>query len=94
MKCILMLILFSYYRSHGNYIAASAAFMAFNWDTEGKNLAVLPLGSKGRKPRSDVPLIYAHSEFVTDFKFSPFDDGLLATASQDLSVNIVKDHFL
>ena len=37
--------------------------------------------------QAHVPLIHAHSEFVTDFAFSPFDDGLLATGSQDLSVS-------
>ena len=37
------------YRSHGNFIAASAAYMAFNWDTNGSNLAVLPLDTKGRQ---------------------------------------------
>jgi hypothetical protein len=31
-------------------------------------------------------MIYAHADFVTDFKFSPFDDGLLATGSNDTLV--------
>ncbi len=75
------------YRSHGNFIAASAAYVAFNWDTHGSNLAVLPLDTKGRQNKAKVPLVYAHSEMVTDFQFSPFDDGLLATGSQDLTVN-------
>ena len=76
------------YKSHGNFIAASAAYMAFNWETQGSNLAVLPIDAKGRQSKSSVPLIYAHSDFVTDFQFSPFDDGLLATGSQDLTVSI------
>ena len=61
--------------------------MAFNWDAQGSNLAVLPLDTKGRQTKSNIPLIFAHSDFVTDFQFSPFDDGLLATASQDLTVS-------
>ena len=61
--------------------------MAFNWDVQGSNLAVLPLDCKGRKNKANVPLIFAHSDFVTDFQFSPFDDGLLATGSQDLTVS-------
>ena len=77
----------NYFRSHGNFIAASAAYMAFNWDAQGSNLAVLPLDTKGRQTKSNIPLIFAHSDFVTDFQFSPFDDGLLATASQDLTVS-------
>jgi len=75
------------YRSHGNFIAASAAFVAFNWDIQGSNLAVLPLETKGRQNKATIPLIYAHADFVTDFQFSPFDDGLLATGSQDLTVS-------
>ena len=74
------------YMSHGNFISASAAYMAFNWDTHGTNLAVLPIDTKGRQNKTAVPLIYAHPEFVTDFQFSPFDDGLLATGSVDATV--------
>jgi len=76
------------YRSHGNFIAASAAFMAFNWDTVGSKVAVLPLDTKGRQNKDGVPLIFAHTDFVTDIQFSPFDDGLLATGSQDLTVKL------
>ena len=75
------------FMSHGNFIAASAAYMAFNWDIHGSNLAILPIGIKGRQNKGKVPLIYAHSDFVTDFAFSPFDDGLLATGSQDSTVS-------
>lgn len=76
------------YRSHGNFIAASAAFMAFNWDVQGSNLAVLPINAQGRQNKSSVPLIYAHSDMVTDFQFSPFDDGLLASGSQDSTIKL------
>jgi WD40 repeat protein len=37
---------------------------------------------------SQVPLLQAHSGVVTDFQFSPFDDCLLATGSEDLSVRL------
>jgi len=76
------------YRSHGNFISASAAFMAFNWDAVGAKVAVLPLDTKGRQNKDAVPLIFAHTDFVTDLQFSPFDDGLLATGSQDLTVKL------
>lgn len=33
------------YQTYGNNIAASAKFMAFNWDHAGSSLAVLPIGS-------------------------------------------------
>lgn len=76
------------YRSHGNFISASAAFMAFNWDAVGAKVAVLPLDTKGRQNKDAVPQIFAHTDFVTDIQFSPFDDGLLATGSQDLTVKL------
>ena len=77
----------NFFFSFSTSLAASAAFMAFNWEVNGSNLGVLPLNTKGRQIKSNMPLIYAHSDFVTDFQFSPFDDGLLATASQDLTVS-------
>ena len=61
--------------------------MAFNWDAVGAKVAVLPLDTKGRQNKDAVPLIFAHTDFVTDLQFSRFDDGLLATGSQDLTVS-------
>ena len=78
------------YRGRGNLISASAAFTAFNWEAQGSSLAVLPLSTRGRVNKAAVPLLHAHSDFVTDFCFSPFDDGLLATGSQDLTVRQIK----
>ena len=75
------------HHSCGNFISASAAFIAFNWDVLGSSLAVLPLDTRGRPDKAAVPRIDGHSQLVTDFAFSPFDDGLLATGSQDLSVS-------
>lgn len=75
------------YQTYGNNIAASAKFMAFNWDHVGSSVAVLPLDDSGRKSKI-MPLLHAHSDTVTDMDFSPFDDGLLATGSQDCSVKL------
>ncbi|XP_044254931.1 coronin-7 isoform X2 [Tribolium madens] len=75
------------YQTYGNNIAASAKFMAFNWDHAGSSLAVLPLDDSGRKSKL-MPLLHAHSDTVTDLEFSPFHDGLLATGSQDCLVKI------
>ncbi|XP_059474037.1 coronin-7 [Neocloeon triangulifer] len=75
------------YQSYGNSIAASAAFMAFNVDHNGSNLAVLPIDDCGRKSKT-MPLLHAHSDTVTDMAFSPFHDGLLVTGSQDCLVKI------
>ncbi|XP_043509239.1 coronin-7 isoform X2 [Frieseomelitta varia] len=75
------------YQTYGNNIAASAAFMAFNVDHNGSNLAVLPLEDCGRKSKT-MPLLHAHADTVTDMDFSPFHDGLLATGSQDCLVKL------
>ncbi|XP_060530155.1 coronin-7 isoform X2 [Cylas formicarius] len=75
------------YQTYGNNIKASAKFMAFNWDHVGSSLAVLPLDDCGRKGKL-MPLLHAHSDTVTDMDFSPFDDGMLATGSQDCLVKI------
>jgi coronin-7 len=70
------------YQTYGNNIAASASFMAFPWEHAGSSLAVLPIDDCGRKSKT-MPLLHAHTDTVTDLAFSPFDDGLLATGSQD-----------
>lgn len=73
------------YQTYGNNIAASAAFMAFNWEHAGSSLAVLKLDDAGRKSKN-MPLLHGHTDTVTDLHFSPFHDGLLATGSQDCLV--------
>lgn len=80
------------YQTYGNNIAASAAFMAFNWEHSGSSVAVLPLDDCGRKSKT-MPLLHGHTDTVTDLKFSPFHDGLLATASQDCLVSSHSGYF-
>lgn len=60
--------------------------MAFPWEHTGSSLAVLPLDDCGRKSKN-MPLLHGHTDTVTDLHFSPFHDGLLATASQDCLVS-------
>jgi len=78
------------YHSCGNFIGASSAYIAFNWDTLGSSLAVLPLNTTGRPDKASIPRIDAHTQIVTDFSFSPFDDGLIATGSQDQTIKVWK----
>jgi coronin-7 len=70
------------YQTFGNNIAASASFMAFPWEHTGSSLCVLPIDDCGRKSKT-MPLLHAHTDTITDLAFSSFDDGLLATGSQD-----------
>lgn len=92
MKCVICLYILSVgsYQTYGNNIAASAAFMAFNWEHAGSSLAVLPLDDCGRKSKN-MPLLHGHTDTVTDLHFSPFHDGLLATGSQDSLVSVHTD---
>ena len=48
---------------------------------------VLPLDAVGRQNKK-VPTVYAHSDFLTDMCWSPFDDDLLATCSNDGSLKL------
>ena len=50
-------------------------------------MAVLPIDDFGRKSKT-MPLLHAHTDTVTDLEFSPFHDGILATASQDCLVKV------
>ncbi|KFB41792.1 AGAP000930-PA-like protein [Anopheles sinensis] len=75
------------YQTYGNNIAASAAFIAFNWEHVGSSVAVLPLTYNGRKGKA-LPLLQAHYDTVSYLDFSPFHDGLLATGSHDCSVKV------
>lgn len=53
----------------------------------GGSLGLLPLTDSGRKNKTTLPMIHGHSDLVTDFDFSPFDDSLLATCSSDTTVS-------
>ncbi|KAL1434831.1 hypothetical protein MTO96_001722 [Rhipicephalus appendiculatus] len=75
-------------QSFGNHIKASALHKVFSVDNRGGgSLGVLPLDDTGKKSKN-CPLLHAHSEFITDFEFCPYDDGLLATCSHDATIKI------
>ena len=54
----------------------------------GSSIAILPLTASGRPDKSAIARVDGHSEMVTDFAFSPFDDGLMVTGSQDQTVKL------
>ncbi|XP_075733806.1 coronin-7 isoform X3 [Rhipicephalus microplus] len=75
-------------QSFGNHIKASALHKVFSVDSRGGgSLGVLSLEDTGKKSKN-CPLLHAHSEFITDFEFCPYDDGLLATCSHDATIKI------
>lgn len=74
--------------SFGNHIKASASVVSFNVELEGQgNLGVVPLNDFGSKCKK-VPILHAHSGFITDFDFCPYDDFILATGSEDCHVKL------
>lgn len=74
--------------SCGNFVTVSAKHIAFNVESGvGGCAGILPINTVGRRNHK-VPTIYAHSEFLTDMAFSPFDDDLLATCSHDGTIKL------
>ncbi|XP_078096606.1 coronin-7 [Mustelus asterias] len=74
--------------SYGNHIKSSCAFIAFNTNSAGGgSLGILPLET-GNQDKQQVSELHCHADLVTDFDFSPFDDGLLATCSADVMVKL------
>jgi WD40 repeat protein len=72
-------------------VEASSKFIAVNWNSPAATLGVLPVEQVGKR-KGDPYVINAHSGQLADFKFSPFDDGLLATGAinDDAAVNLWK----
>jgi len=70
-----------------NYCAVNSQFLAVCWQTGGGGAAaVLPLKTTGKL--GEVALMEGHSAPVLDVAFSPFNDYILATASEDSTVKI------
>jgi coronin-1B/1C/6 len=51
------------------------------------SVGVIPLDKPGKR-QGGVPMIHAHTARVVDLHFSPFNDNLLATGSEDCSVKV------
>jgi len=64
-------------------IRANSQYLAVPWATPG-TLCVVPLNTPGAVDRDNLPLISQNDEAsVNAFAFHPFDNHLVATASQD-----------
>ncbi|PKU34900.1 hypothetical protein llap_14795 [Limosa lapponica baueri] len=71
--------------SCGNHVKASCRWIAFNAESAGV-LGIVPLECEDGGKRT-VSQLCCHSDVVTDFDFSPFDQLLLATGSADETVS-------
>ncbi|CAE6967054.1 Coro6 [Symbiodinium sp. CCMP2456] len=69
-------------------IRGNSKFVCFPWESGGGGtLAVIPATQFGRLPR-ETPLVAGHTGGIMDFEFSPFDDHLLLSASEDLTMKL------
>mmetsp|Transcript_18400 Transcript_18400/g.37490 ORF Transcript_18400/g.37490 Transcript_18400/m.37490 type:complete len:459 (-) Transcript_18400:134-1510(-) len=74
--------------SESTGIRGNSKFFAFPWESGGGGtLAVVPVTRFGRLPR-DLPLVTGHTGPILDFEFNPFDDNMLVSASEDMTLKI------
>jgi len=72
-----------------NYIAANPLYFGIVWEAAGGgSFAVVPYGSSGKLDGAKLPLITGHKGPVLDIDFNPFNDSLVASASEDCYVKI------
>lgn len=70
-----------------NYIKANNKFFAVGLQGGGGPFAVIPLNKPGRY-QPDNAYVIGHSAPVLDFDFNPFDDHIVASASEDQSIKL------
>ncbi|KAF2465742.1 actin-binding protein-like protein [Lindgomyces ingoldianus] len=78
-----------------NLIKANPEYLSVNWEASGGGaFAVIPINEKGRLPEQ-IPLFRGHTAAVLDTDWSPFNDSLISSASDDGKVFIwkVPDNF-
>ncbi|KAJ6446498.1 peptidoglycan binding domain-containing protein [Purpureocillium lavendulum] len=78
-----------------NLVKANPEYLSVNWDSSGGGaFAVIPLSEKGKLP-DQIPLFRGHTASVLDTDWSPFNDSIVASASEDGKVFIweVPDDF-
>ncbi|KAF2845533.1 actin-binding protein-like protein [Plenodomus tracheiphilus IPT5] len=78
-----------------NLIKANPEYVSVNWEASGGGaFAVIPINERGRAP-DQLPLFRGHTAAVLDTDWSPFNDALISSASDDGKVFIwkVPDNF-
>jgi len=72
----------------GCFIAANGKYIAFCVEVGGGGaFVVLPVERKGRLD-VNVPKVSAHKEYILDLQWSPYNDQMLASCSEDGSIKI------
>ncbi|CAO2651426.1 Nn.00g039960.m01.CDS01 [Neocucurbitaria sp. VM-36] len=73
-----------------NLIKANPEYVSVNWEASGGGaFAVIPINERGRAP-DQMPLFRGHTAAVLDTDWSPFNDSLISSASDDGKVFIWK----
>ncbi|KAF2725996.1 coronin-6 [Polychaeton citri CBS 116435] len=73
-----------------NLIKANPSYLSVNWEASGGGaFAVIPLEERGKLPEI-LPLFRGHTAAVLDTDWSPFDDSLIASGSDDGKVFLWK----
>ncbi|KAF2650109.1 coronin-6 [Lophiostoma macrostomum CBS 122681] len=73
-----------------NLVKANPEYISVNWEASGGGaFAVIPINEKGRLPEQ-IPLFRGHTAAVLDTDWSPFNDSLIASASDDGKVFVWK----
>uniref|UniRef100_A0A6U0GPC1 Coronin n=1 Tax=Helicotheca tamesis TaxID=374047 RepID=A0A6U0GPC1_9STRA len=70
------------------YIAASAKYFALSLSGGGGPIGVGRLDRPGRFESGKCPIVQGHKGAVLDLGFSPFDDSMLASASEDTTIKL------
>lgn len=73
-----------------NLVKANPKYVSVNWDASGGGaFAVIPLCENG-KLHETIPLFRGHTGAVLDTDWNPFDDDMVASASDDGTVGIFR----
>ncbi|KAK3718179.1 Coronin-like protein crn1 [Vermiconidia calcicola] len=73
-----------------NIVKANPKYVAVNWEASGGGaFAVIPLEERGKLPEQ-LPLFRGHTAAVLDTDFSPFNDDIIASGSDDGKVFLWK----
>jgi WD40 repeat protein len=75
--------------SDGGLIKLNSKFIAFSAKNPGGQVTILTQDKKGKIP-TDLPCIRGHHGPVLDLDFMPFNENILATCSEDTTVQLWK----
>eukprot|EP00761_Pharyngomonas_kirbyi_P008516 gb/GECH01008527.1/.p1 GENE.gb/GECH01008527.1/~~gb/GECH01008527.1/.p1 ORF type:complete len:455 (+),score=92.75 gb/GECH01008527.1/:1-1365(+) len=71
-----------------DWIKANSKFFAVSWQAGGGAIVVMNHEDVGKHTAGNMPLITGHKATVVDFDFNPFNDYVIATASEDQTSRI------